>query len=398
MGGVGRLFSNPNSAKLYREIVRYLPKERRKEFLRSWVVNNLFRGDRIRRSFERKMGCTLPALIDITPTEKCNLNCRGCYALGYGREREMTTDEVRLLVSEARSLGIYLIGLLGGEPFARKDLFEVVRDNKDIAFRISTNGTVMDEEILNNLKLCGNLVTFFSLEGFEAETDAWRGEGVYDQVLHSMKVLKREHVLFGFSVLLHRKNFGQVVSAKFLDAMRDAGCKFGLFFPYGPAGDNARYDLRLSEAQIAECFAELDGRSGDYTMLFIKEGYTAPDKNGRYFAEKGCRAGVTVNITPGGNVEPCNGIQFYTENVFEVGLENVFRSRFYKEIFDCVRRHDGRCVSMFQPMQVLEIIGNNGAKGSYPRSLPTYSNYAHCYPDIPSKNPQRIQTAGEMGR
>lgn len=385
----GRFFSEARMHELYSEIRDYLPKQRRKEFEKSWIVNNLLVGTRKRRRLEKELGCTLPALIDITPTEKCNLNCLGCYALSYSRSVEMTTDQIRYIIEQARELGIYLIGLLGGEPFARRDLFRVVEENKDMAFRISTNGTILDGETIDALKRCGNLVTFFSLEGFEEETDIWRGRGVYRQIMEAMSKLKRERVLFGFSVLLHKNNVRSVVSTPFLDAMRDAGCKFGLFFPYGPAGDSARYELRLDENEISESFSHLDVLSKSYTMLLIKEGYTAQGNSDNYVAEKGCRAGVTVNITPEGNVEPCNGIQFYSENVFRSGLKKVFTSPFYNNIYRCVRRYNGWCVSIFQPKEVLRIIEENGAMGSYPRSFPTYRKYAACYPEIPSKKPAK---------
>jgi MoaA/NifB/PqqE/SkfB family radical SAM enzyme len=363
--------------------------------MKSWVINNLLIGSKRRSQLEKKLGCTLPSLINITPTEKCNLSCLGCYALGYNRTREMTIHEINIIVQQARDLGIFLVGILGGEPFLRKDLFRVIEENKDIAFRISTNGTFLDPEIIGALKRCGNLVTFFSLEGFEEETDGWRGPGVYRKVMESMAVLKRERILFGFSALLHKDNVHSVVSHRFLDMMRDAGCKFGLFFPYGPAGDNARYNLRLTENQIAESFSLLDDLSRKYTMLFIMEGYTSPADSDHYVAEKGCRAGVTVNITPEGNVEPCNGIQFYSQNVFEAGLADVFRSPFYMDIFACVRKNDGRCVSMFASKEVLEIVKKDGAKGSYPRSFPTYQNYASCFPNPPRKKIERKRAMKE---
>ncbi len=392
----GRFFSDARIFELYSEIRDYLPKQRRKEFEKSWVINNLLAGSRKRRRLEKKLGCTLPALIDITPTEKCNLNCLGCYALSYSRSVDMTTEQVRLIVGQARELGIYLVGLLGGEPFARKDLFRVVEENKDIAFRISTNGTTLGGETIEALKRCGNLVTYFSLEGFEEETDSWRGSGVYSQIMESMSALKEARVLFGFSALLHKKNVKRVVSTCFLDAMTEAGCKFGLFFPYGPAGDSARYELRLDENEISEAFSRLDALSQNYTMLLIKEGYTARGNSDHYVAEKGCRAGVTVNITPEGNVEPCNGIQFYTENVFRSGLKRVFTSPFYNDIYTCVRRYNGRCISIFQPKEVLRIVEENNARGSYPRSFPTYRKYAACYPDIPSKKSARESLEEKM--
>jgi MoaA/NifB/PqqE/SkfB family radical SAM enzyme len=288
----------------------------------------------------------------------------------------MTRREVETIIEQAKKLGIYFIGILGGEPLLRKDLLQIIEDHPDMAFRLSTNGTVWDDAIVESLKRCGNVVTFFSLEGLEGETDAWRGAGVFQKIREAMSVLKRERVLFGFSALLHTRNVAEVVSERFLEAMQQAGCKFGLFFPYGPSNDNARYDLALTREEIKSAFAQLVALEDKYPLLLIKEGHCAPAQSGKYFLEQGCRAGVSVHITPEGYVEPCNGIQFYTENVFEKGLEQVFRSPFYNDISSCVQRNGKHCIAMHEPKEIIEIVKKHGARGSHPRAFPTYARYA----------------------
>jgi MoaA/NifB/PqqE/SkfB family radical SAM enzyme len=288
----------------------------------------------------------------------------------------MTGKEVETIIQQAKNLGIYFIGFLGGEPLLRKDLLPIIEDHQDMAFRISTNGTVWDGAIVESLKRCGNAVTFFSLEGFEGETDAWRGVGVFQKIREAMSILKSERVLFGFSALLHNQNVADVVSERFLDSMQQAGCRFGLFFPYGPSNDNARYDLALTREEIKSAYTQLVALEDKYTMLLIKEGHLAPAQSRKYFLEQGCRAGVSVHITPEGYVEPCNGIQFFTENVFEKGLEQVFRSPFYNDISSCVQRNGKHCVAILEPNEVIEIVKKHGAKGSHPRAFPTYTRYA----------------------
>jgi MoaA/NifB/PqqE/SkfB family radical SAM enzyme len=322
-------------------------------------------------------------MVNISPTENCNLKCIGCYAAGYSRNREMTLEEIEYIILQAKKLGIYFIGFLGGEPFLRRDLFKVIERHKDVAFRISTNGTILDGQILDALKHCGNLVVFISLEGFEDDTDTWRGPGVYSKILKTMATLKQEQILFGFSLLVHKQNFAIVTSEQFLDAMQDAGCKFGLFFPYGPAGDNARYDLTLTKEQIEILFTKITNLDDKYTMLMLKEGYLAPSHAKNNFLQQGCRAGVTIHITPEGYVEPCNGIQFFTENVFDKGLGQIFRSPFYMDIFSCVQRNGKHCIAIFEPKEVIEIIKKHGAMGSNPCAFPTYKKYAECFPESP---------------
>lgn len=287
----------------------------------------------------------------------------------------MTPSQMNDVILQAKKLGIYFIGFLGGEPLLRKDIFPIIERHKDMAFRISTNGTLLDDDIIHSLKRCGNLVVFFSLEGLEADTDAWRGSGIFLRIEEAMSTLKRERILFGFSVVFHRENFRTVISERFLDTMQEAGCKFGLFFPYGPIGENARFDLALSEEQIERLFTELTTLEDKYTMLLLKESYKAPRDTRNFRMEQGCRAGVTVHITPEGYVEPCNAIQFHAVNVFEEGLDAAFLSPFYRDITACVERNGRHCVGMFSPHEVLDIVRKHQAKNSYPQALKAYAAY-----------------------
>jgi len=369
VGLVRRQFSNPRIGDLYRDIRAYLPPDRFREFRRSWVTNNLIRGPRRRRRMERRHGCALPAIINVSPTEACNLRCRGCYASAYTRGLEMSEAQLEGLVSDARELGIHFIGLLGGEPLLRKDLLPLLGRHKDVAFRISTNGTLLDDEIVGWLKGLGNVVIFFSLEGFEADTDWWRGEGVYRRIVEGMRWLRQERVLFGFSALLHARNVTAVASPEFLDAMAAEGNRFGLFFPYGPVGMNQHFDLALAESEVSDAFERIDEMQTAYNMLLLKEGGCSPSRPGRTL-EQGCRAGLTVHVTPDGNVEPCNGIQFHTENALEKGLLGVFCSPFYRAIHGCARDNDGRCIAIFEPAQVIDLVARHRARASNPAAIP----------------------------
>jgi MoaA/NifB/PqqE/SkfB family radical SAM enzyme len=273
-------------------------------------------------------------------------------------------------------VGIYFVGFLGGEPLLRKDLLPLLARYKDIAFRISTNGTLLEETDIAWLKRLGNVVLFFSLEGCEEETDAWRGRGVFRRITDTMRRLREERILFGFSALLHARNGATVVSRAFLDAMDRLGNTFGLFFPYGPVGRNQYFDLVIEESKLDALFRELDALQAEYPMLLLKEGYRAPDGDPRLFLEQGCRAGVTIHVTTAGYAEPCNGIQFHTENVLEKGLLRVFRSPFYRDVFACVIQNGSRCIALFEPDKVLALVEKHEARPSNPVALACCRRYA----------------------
>jgi MoaA/NifB/PqqE/SkfB family radical SAM enzyme len=370
-----KFFPGVKTADLYASVKNYLPRERFKELMNAWFVNNLIKGPKKRKKFQKENSYTLPGTISLSPSHKCNLRCRGCYASSYNQNAEMKTEEIEKIIQEANDLGIFLINILGGEPFLRKDLFSLFEKHKDVAFRISTNGTLLDSDILDSLKRAGNVVVFFSLEGLEQETDSWRGKGIFEQIKENMSLLKEERLLFGFSALLHDENKDILISEKFLDYMNKLGTRLGVYFPYGPVGENHYYELVIEENELKSCFEKLEATETHYSMLLFKEGYRSPKKPQNHVLNQGCRAGYAVHITPEGYVEPCNGIQFYTDNIFDVGLKEIFKSPFYREIFSVAQENEGRCIAIYRPIQVLEIIEKHGAKGSNEKSFHSITQY-----------------------
>lgn len=375
LGVKNKFFVHENISRLYSDIKKYLPKERFRQFIKAWGVNNLIIGPRKRRHFKKKFGCDLPGVINISPTNKCNLRCRGCYASSYNWKEEMEIDKIKEIIQEAKNLGIFIIGVLGGEPLLRKDIFSLFEKHKEIAFRVSTNGTLIDSDILDSLKRAGNVILFISLEGFEKETDSWRGQGVFKQIQKNMSLLQRERILFGFSALLHAQNKDILISEKFLDMMEKLGNKFGIYFPYGPVGENPHYELVIDEEELRDHFEKLESIEPNYSIILIKEGYCNPKMPSNYFLNQGCRAGLSVHITAEGNVEPCNGIQFYTDNVFDKGLKEIFTSPFYREIFSSVQKNGRRCMAIYEPHQILEIVKRYQAKESNKNSFCSITRY-----------------------
>ena len=79
----------------------------------------------------------------------------------------------------------------GGEPLVRKDdIIKLCEANPDCAFLAFTNGTLVDEAFVKELKRVGNFVLAFSIEGYEDATDMRRGKGTYQKVIHAMSLLK----------------------------------------------------------------------------------------------------------------------------------------------------------------------------------------------------------------
>lgn len=119
--------------------------------------------------------------ININISETCNLSCRYCFAQEgeYGKiNKRMTSERLKSIIDKAtRCIGPNKklnIVLFGGEPLLRRDLvieaiqyadFIKKRMNIDIIVDIFTNGTLIDQEIINMIKDNSNVRILLSLDG-----------------------------------------------------------------------------------------------------------------------------------------------------------------------------------------------------------------------------------------
>ncbi len=116
-----------------------------------------------------------PFTVLVSPTMRCNLHCEGCYASEYSHEGDMPAELFQRIVDEAAEMGVYLVTVLGGEPFMRRDLLDIAAANPETYFQVFTNGTLVRPEHIERIAKLGNVALMLSIEGDEETTDARRG-------------------------------------------------------------------------------------------------------------------------------------------------------------------------------------------------------------------------------
>ncbi len=102
-----------------------------------------------------------PSIVQIDLTDKCNLNCVGCWChsnfLGDSRLKkfeELPFDLLKKLIEDLHKMGIKEIMLSGsGEPFMYPKIMEVISliKEKDIKLNIITNFTLINKKIMKKL-------------------------------------------------------------------------------------------------------------------------------------------------------------------------------------------------------------------------------------------------------
>jgi MoaA/NifB/PqqE/SkfB family radical SAM enzyme len=186
-----------------------------------------------------------PRFLAISPTQACNLRCRGCYACSDAGARSAAHMDWALLgqvMTQARRLwDARLFVFSGGEPLlyrsSGKTILDLVEQHPDCLFLMFTNGTMIDRQVAQRMARLGNLTPAISVEGLRERTDARRGDGVFDQALAAMALLREAGVPFGISVTVTTANHEEVLSDEFVDLFFDElGAFYGFLFQYMPIG------------------------------------------------------------------------------------------------------------------------------------------------------------------
>ena len=211
--------------------------------------------DVFRRTHAWRGGAVTPCAVVIEPTDRCNLNCPGCYAKSTRQGSDMPYDLLVETVEQVIEMGVTLVTLSGGEPFLRErsdqTLTRLARRFPDRGFLVYTNGTLLDAEVADRLGEVGNIFPAISVEGFEHQTDARRGRGIYEQNRRARQRLAERGVMTGFSATLTRENCDAICTDAFLDLRIEEGDMFGWFFLMQPIGRSPRPDLMVTAAQRA---------------------------------------------------------------------------------------------------------------------------------------------------
>ena len=260
---------------------------------------------------EKKMKF-IPTFVTISPTNVCNLRCKGCYA---GENYEKHTLEFDIFdgaiqeLKEIYNMRFFVIS--GGEPFAYrsqgKTILDICEKHSDCLFHIFTNGSMITDEVASRLEKLGNVVIAVSVEGFQKETEARRGPGMFEKIEKAMENMRNHGLIFGISVTPMRHNAELLLSDEFIKFWFDQhGVTYAWIFQYMPMGMNPNPELLVTPEQRVEMWKK--------TWDFIKKGYFLADFWNCGTVTKGCISssgtGGYFHILWNGDITPCVFIPF----------------------------------------------------------------------------------------
>lgn len=128
-------------------------------------------------------------------TGSCNLQCRHCWITPDSAENDMDTDAVKGAIEQAGKMGVGSVKITGGEPFLRKDIFDILRfiRKKGIEVIVETNGTFIKDKEAQELRDLKVSHVSVSIDSFTAEFhDGFRGvKGSFDASVAAIKALRK---------------------------------------------------------------------------------------------------------------------------------------------------------------------------------------------------------------
>ncbi len=149
--------------------------------------------------------------IIISVTNKCNLRCTMCQ-IPYKRDDEMSTEELKALITDSKKLNPRRIVFSGGEPLLRKDIFELISftDQHKINTCLTSNGTIIDNEIAKRLATAGVGVVNISIEGPQEVHDSLRGQGSFKKSIEALGHLSKCNIETTIATVVCRENYNSL--------------------------------------------------------------------------------------------------------------------------------------------------------------------------------------------
>ncbi|MBQ2666508.1 radical SAM protein [Methanobrevibacter sp.] len=302
---------------------------------------------KIRQNYEEK-GHHIPVFLIASITSSCNLHCTGCYSRANDAcsdetpQNQLSGDEWGSIFHQARDIGISFIVLAGGEPMLREDVIKKASQFPEILFPIFTNGTVINEEYIDLFDKNRNLVPIFSIEGDEKDTDSRRGDGVYNQLVSSMDLMRRKDLIFGASLTFTKENLDSLISNEFIDYLYELGCKVVFFIEYVPVNEDT-IDLAPDDEEREILLDKIDYLREKYLdMLFLSFPGDEKTSGGCLAAGRGF-----FHINSHGGAEPCPASPYSDINVNDTSLLEALDSKLFRSLRDgdlLLDDHEGGCV------------------------------------------------------
>jgi len=267
-------------------------------------------------------------------SHRCPLACPYCsnpLALERGSAELDTATWLRVL-EEAAALGILHVHFTGGEPTARRDLVELVRQCRALGLysNLITSGVLLDAASLARLAEAGLDHVQLSFQDAEAASADRIGgyAGGHEKKLAVARLVREAGLPLTANFVIHRQNIERLPAMLALGERLGAGRIEIAHVQYYGWGLVNRDALLPSLAQLDAATAEVEAARARLAGRVVID-YVVPDYHAA--RPKACMGGWArrfINISPSGKALPCHAAEtlpgFDFPSVRETSLRQIW--------------------------------------------------------------------------
>lgn len=266
---------------------------------------------------QKFLSAPLTVLWDITYA--CNLNCKHCLVAARNKlNNELSLEEVKKIIDQLSEMKVFNVCFLGGEPLMREDLFEILEytSNLNIGVSFSTNGSLINDHIINELEKINIFKVQVSLDGLQETHNKIRGvSSSFQTAINAIKKFTKSGIRVEVSTTVNKLNLHELNDLIQLSSLLGANSFKAIpFMPVG-RGSKAKY-LSLTPKDMKEYVTTIHNLKKKYdNQIYIhtEETYSwlleRPPKSSvfdSYIKNLNCAAGTTqIVISSNGLVFPC---------------------------------------------------------------------------------------------
>ncbi|MBI5409838.1 MAG: radical SAM protein [Nitrospirae bacterium] len=300
-----------------------------------------FDDDEIARCLDRKDLLS----IELEFTKKCNLRCIYCYSnAGEPLENELSLEEIKSVILQAKEMGIKKVILLGGgEPLMYRGLTEVVNFIHSLGLQqiLFTNGTLMTGDMARFLleKRVSVIIKSNSLKP-EVQDLLAGVDGIYKNIKRGLGFLTgagypETYTMLGIQTVICRQNIGELPSMWTWAREKGIIPYFEMLTKQGRARGNRTLDVTMSEVRsVFERIERID-----------KERFGITWKSRPTIVSFSCKRHLySCLVNSQGYVQPCTGVDIAIGNIRETSLKGILEnSPIISDLRNIYDRIEGAC-------------------------------------------------------
>ena len=272
----------------------------------------------------RALSLGVPLGVHLDVTYRCNERCVHCY-LDHDDHGEMTTAEIKNLLTQLSEAGVFFLTISGGEALMRRDLFEIIEFARGLLFsvKLKTNAVMIRKAEARRIHELGVEQVQISVYSHRPEVhDAiTKLPGSLRRTVEGIRFLRAEGIQVLIANVLMAATFEDYQGV--VSLAKELGATYTLDPTITPKmdGDHSIVKLGIGAPELERIFH-------DSSLVGDVESFCAPPPAPGEDIMEGypCSAGHTYcYISPYGEVYPCVAFPLPSGNVRQQKFMDIWQ-------------------------------------------------------------------------